>query len=114
LIGYIAGLLTTICWVPQLVRSWRTRSLADVSWPYLATLSTGVALWAAYGIQQVDPAIIATNVATLACLLVLIALKITSDRRGVEPIDEPQFHLAIFDSDLEQPKPPASPPRAPS
>ncbi len=108
MIGYIAGFLTTICWVPQLIRSWRTRSLADVSWPYLATLATGVFLWTVYGLQQLDPAIIATNVATLACVLVLIGLKVVSDRRGVVPIDEPQFHLAIFDSDLERPEPPAA------
>ncbi|MCU1458637.1 MAG: hypothetical protein JWL73_2729 [Actinomycetia bacterium] len=109
MIGYIAGLLTTICWVPQLIRSWRTRSLADVSWPYLATLATGVFLWTVYGIQQMDAAIIVTNVATLACVLVLIGLKIVSDRKGVAPIDEPQFHLAIIDSDLQKPEPPASP-----
>jgi MtN3 and saliva related transmembrane protein len=114
LIGYIAGFLTTICWVPQLIRSWRTRSLADVSWPYLCTLATGVALWTTYGIQQADPAIIVTNVATLACVLVLIGLKISSDRRGVRPIDEPQFHLAIIDSDLKRPEPPPGADTAPT
>ena len=35
-LGLAAGLLTTACWVPQLVRAYRTRSTSDISWVYVA------------------------------------------------------------------------------
>ena len=39
--GLLAGLLTTCCWIPQLRRSWHTRSTRDISWWYLVTLGGG-------------------------------------------------------------------------
>jgi MtN3 and saliva related transmembrane protein len=40
-IGLLAGVLTAGCWLPQLRRSWRTRSTTDISWTYLTVLTTG-------------------------------------------------------------------------
>jgi MtN3 and saliva related transmembrane protein len=74
-IGLLAGLLTTICWVPQLARSLRTRSTGDLSWGYLAVLAAGLALWLTYGILLADPAIVASNVLALGSVAVLIAIK---------------------------------------
>jgi MtN3 and saliva related transmembrane protein len=74
-LGLIAGLLTTVCWVPQLARSLRTRSTDDLSWAYLAVLATGLALWLTYGILLADPAIIGSNVLALACVGILITIK---------------------------------------
>ena len=74
-LGLLAGLLTTVCWVPQLARSLRTRSTDDLSWAYLGVLATGLAMWLTYGILLADPAIIASNVLALACVTVLIAIK---------------------------------------
>ncbi|WP_086819338.1 SemiSWEET family sugar transporter [Allokutzneria sp. NRRL B-24872] len=93
-IGFLAGILTTACWVPQLMRSWKTRSTpknrlrvrasALPSPPIdLIVISAGVALWAVYGVWQGDAAVIAANVATLCFLLFLIGLKLTERRRGV-------------------------------
>ena len=82
-IGFLAGVLTTACWVPQLLRSWKTRSTKDFSWLYLIVISAGVALWAVYGVWQADAAVIAANVATLCFLLFLIGLKLTERRREV-------------------------------
>lgn len=82
MVGLIAGLLTTACWIPQLRKSWKTRSLHDLSWHYLVTLAAGVMLWVAYGFEREDGAIIATNVITLTFLGVLIWLKTST-----EPVD---------------------------
>jgi MtN3 and saliva related transmembrane protein len=76
MLGLLAGLLTTACWVPQVWRSWRTRSTGDLSWTYLAVLSIGVAMWLAYGVGLGDPAIMAANALTLVSLSLLTVLKL--------------------------------------
>ncbi|MFF5227804.1 SemiSWEET family sugar transporter [Dactylosporangium sp. NPDC000521] len=75
-LGVLAGILTTGCWLPQLARSWRTRSVGDISWFYLLALASGVALWVAYGASQGDLPIVLTNAATGAALLTLSVMKL--------------------------------------
>ena len=77
-LGLLAATLTTGCWLPQLLRSWRTRSTGDLSWLYLLVLSTGILLWLAYGVVSRDAAIVIANGTTLVALGALAALK----RRG--------------------------------
>lgn len=80
-IGLFAGALTTGCWLPQLRRSWRTRSTADLSWTYLLVLGGGIALWLLYGLISGQAAIIATNGFTLVLVMALGAFKIKFDHR---------------------------------
>ncbi|TDC41902.1 SemiSWEET family transporter [Micromonospora sp. KC213] len=79
-LGLLAGILTTGCWLPQLLRSWRTKSTKDISWTYLAVLGTGVGLWTLYGAIIADPAVVLTNAATAVALLALAALKSIFER----------------------------------
>lgn len=76
LVGTIAGVLTTGAWLPQLLKCWRTRSAADLSWSYLAVLGTGVALWAVYGLLSSDLVLILANVITVLALLLLVGFKL--------------------------------------
>jgi MtN3 and saliva related transmembrane protein len=80
-IGLVAGILTTGCWLPQLLRSWRTRSTSDISWPYLIALALGVGLWAVYGAATADLPVFITNTATVAALVALAGMKAVFDRR---------------------------------
>ncbi|MBW4043168.1 MAG: hypothetical protein HIU86_13790 [Acidobacteria bacterium] len=79
LVGTVAGVLTTGAWLPQLLKCWRTRSAADLSWSYLAVLGTGVALWAVYGLSS-DLVLILANVITVLALLLLVGFKIAFAR----------------------------------
>jgi MtN3 and saliva related transmembrane protein len=79
-LGLTAGILTTSCWAPQLVRSYRTRSTADISWLYLGVLGAGIVLWLTYGVVSRDPALVAANVATSLAVGVLALLKHRFDR----------------------------------
>jgi MtN3 and saliva related transmembrane protein len=74
-LGLLAGVLTTACWVPQVLRSARTRSTGDFSWPTLCALVIGVGLWVVYGAVQADPAIVAANGASLVALVTLARIK---------------------------------------
>lgn len=81
--GLVAGVLTTVCWLPQLVKSWRTRSTRDFSWLYLIVLIIGVSMWAVYGILRADLAVILANVVTAGILLFLVSIK-AAERRPAE------------------------------
>jgi MtN3 and saliva related transmembrane protein len=75
-LGFTAGLLTTIAFVPQLVRIWKTRSARDISLPAFGTFTIGVALWTAYGIVVQQPPIIVWNLVTLVLSVGILAMKI--------------------------------------
>ncbi|MBT3553100.1 MAG: SemiSWEET transporter [Rhodospirillaceae bacterium] len=64
-IGFAAALLTTIAFLPQAVKIWRSRSSRDVSLSMAVILLIGVVLWLTYGLLRADPPIIAANVVTL-------------------------------------------------
>jgi MtN3 and saliva related transmembrane protein len=74
-IGLAAGVLTTIAFVPQLLRILRTRSAYDVSWLMFTILSIGSVLWLWYGIRLDSLPLVATNVVTLTLQLSIFFLK---------------------------------------
>jgi MtN3 and saliva related transmembrane protein len=80
-LGFLAGLLTTSSFVPQVVKSWRTRSVDDLSLGMLVLYNIGVAAWLAYGWLLHAPPIIAANGVTLMLALALLGLKLTAQRR---------------------------------
>jgi uncharacterized protein with PQ loop repeat len=65
-LGLLAGALTTIAFVPQVVRIVRTRSAYDISWGSVRHPRAGLALWLWYGIVLRLAAAHRTNVVTLA------------------------------------------------
>ena len=75
LLGFMAGILTTISFVPQVLHAWRSKSCDDLSWGMLLTFSAGVVLWMVYGIRLWAMPIIVANAITLALLLAIMALK---------------------------------------
>jgi MtN3 and saliva related transmembrane protein len=76
LIGMIAGTLTTIAFVPQVWRVWKTRSTGDISLGMYAVFTTGVAFWLAYGLLLGAWPIIVANLVTLALTGTVLALKL--------------------------------------
>jgi MtN3 and saliva related transmembrane protein len=75
-LGLAAGLLTTIGFVPQLVKGYRTKRMDDVSLVMPILLSAGMALWLGYGIMIDSLPIIFWNIVALGLNLIMIALKI--------------------------------------
>lgn len=75
-LGIVAACLTTGAWLPQIVKTLRTRSAHDFSWAYLAAFTTGVFVWAVYEFLRGDIAVIGANVVTLVLVLVVIAVKL--------------------------------------
>jgi sugar-phosphatase len=99
IVGFAAGVLTTSCWAPQLVRSYRTRSTADLSWAYVAVLGSGVVLWLSYGTITGDRALIAANVATVLAIASLAFLKRHYDRHAAALTHGGRFEAVLLDMD---------------
>lgn len=76
LIGFAAGFLTTVAFVPQALKIWRTKSAKDVSLHTFLAFTFGVALWLAYGILKQEPPIIVWNAVTLALAGAILAMKL--------------------------------------
>ena len=75
-IGYIAGFLTTLAFVPQVIRSWRTRSTADLSLGTLFSFIVGVTCWIFYGIAIHSAPVVMWNIITLALNLAILTAKL--------------------------------------
>jgi len=75
-LGLAAGALTTVAFVPQVVRTWRTRSTEGISLSMFVLFCTGVLLWCLYGIAMRSWPIIVANAATLALASVILLLKL--------------------------------------
>ena len=73
--GHAAGALTTIAFVPQIVRIVRLRHADDLSWWTFGTFALGVALWLVYGLRLDAMPIIVANIVTLGLALVILILK---------------------------------------
>ena len=75
-IGLIAALLTTTAFVPQVLKSMKTKSAKYLSFGTSAMLCGGVLLWLIYGILNRDLPIILSNALTLVLATTLLVLKI--------------------------------------
>ena len=75
ILGLLAGAFTTASFLPQVVRTFRTESAADISWGWLLLFGGGVAGWLAYGLIKPDLAVAVTNAVTLLLVAALVALK---------------------------------------
>lgn len=74
-IGTVAGLLTTLAFFPQVVRTLRTQSTSDLSASWLLMMTAGVSLWVVYGSYLGSMPIMVANIVTLFCLILLIWAK---------------------------------------
>lgn len=75
LIGMVAAVLTTIAYIPQVVRIVKTRSAHDISWWMFSIMTLGATLWLVYGLRLPSLPVAAANVVTLALLALILVLK---------------------------------------
>lgn len=79
-IGSLAAVLTTACWLPQVLKTCQQGSADDFAWPYLAMLVSGIVAWTTYGVLRNDPPIYLCNSITGFLVLVIVAVKLHSSR----------------------------------
>ncbi len=76
LLGLTAGALTTVAFVPQVVKTWKSRSARDISLVMFVLFTTGVALWLVYGLYLRSLPIVATNAVTFVLAALILYFKI--------------------------------------
>lgn len=80
-LGLLAGFMTSIAVIPQVVRTWRRKQAVDLSVWQPLILIAGLVLWLFYGIAIGDTPLIVANSFTIVCYLFLLGMKIVYDRR---------------------------------
>lgn len=76
ILGLVAATLTTVAFLPQMIKTWKAKSAKDVSLGMLITFCIGVFLWLIYGIYLQALPIILANLFTLIFNLIILGLKI--------------------------------------
>ena len=76
-LGFVAGTLTAFAFLPQVLKTLRTRSCSDLSMTMLGAQSAGVGLWILYGVFISSLPVILSNAVTFTMCLVLLVLKLT-------------------------------------
>lgn len=74
-LGYLAGILTTVAFVPQVLQIYKTKSAKDVSLAMFLIFTIGVIMWLVYGIKANAFPVIAANAFTLILSLVILFFK---------------------------------------
>ena len=78
-VGFFAGFLTTISFLPQVVKTWKTRSASDLSLGMFSVFSVGVLFWLAYGFLIQEPPMIIWNSVTLILFSAILVMKLKFD-----------------------------------
>ncbi|MBD2450378.1 SemiSWEET transporter [Nostoc sp. FACHB-152] len=73
ILGLMAGALTTIAFLPQMYKTWQSKSAKDVSFVMLITFMSGLLLWLVYGLAlNALPIIIANGICFIFNLIILV------------------------------------------
>lgn len=83
-LGYLAAIFATGSFIPQVVKTWRTRSAEDISFLMLFLHITGMVLWGTYGFLLGAAPIVVANVIAILLDVALIVLKLRAPDGSVQ------------------------------
>lgn len=76
IIGLVAGSITSVTFIPQVLKIWRSKSVKDISMLMMLLLVLGTSLWLTYGLLIRSTPIIYTNMMVLAMSLIMLFFKL--------------------------------------
>jgi MtN3 and saliva related transmembrane protein len=76
-LGLFGAFLSSITFLPQVFKAWKTRSVDDISAWMLVILMGNVTTWLVYGIVKSDVAIIIANAIIMGLTLLLAWFKVS-------------------------------------
>ena len=97
--GLVAATLTTLSFLPQVIKTWRMKSAEDLSLGTFGMLCTGVACWLAYGLLIGDLPIILANGVTLVLAGSVLVLAIIYKQREAPKSSEASSSTSTVSSD---------------
>lgn len=78
-LGFIAAILTTCGFIPQLIKIIKTKSVQDISFDMFAMFLAGVICWLIYGILIKSPPVIIANFVSMLMNITILCYKIKYD-----------------------------------
>ena len=78
IIGFLAAILTTFAYLPQVYKIWRTKNTESVSLTMYLVMFLGVFLWLIYSLFIKSFPLIVANTLTLLIILIILYFKINS------------------------------------
>jgi MtN3 and saliva related transmembrane protein len=76
LIGLVAAFCTTAAFVPQVIRTWKSRSTKDISLGMFVFYALGIFAWLVYGVLIGDLPLIASNGVTFVLSVIMLGFKL--------------------------------------
>jgi MtN3 and saliva related transmembrane protein len=76
MLGLVAALLTTLCWIPQALKTIRTRDTRSISLVTQGAFALGIVLWLAYGLLRGDLPLILANAVSLILVGTILLMKL--------------------------------------
>ena len=81
IIGFIAAILTTGAFLPQVYKTWKTKDVSGLSLPMLLIFFIGIVGWLTYGILMHSPSMIFANTITVVSSFLLLYFKIRYSKK---------------------------------
>jgi MtN3 and saliva related transmembrane protein len=81
-VGLAAGCFTTCAFIPQVVRTYRSRSVKDISFRMYLLMCAGILLWVLYGALIGSLSVIVANVVSFALTAAILVMKVTFERKS--------------------------------
>ncbi len=78
IIGYLAAVLTTVAFIPQVIKVIKTKNTRDISLLMYIIFVLGILFWELYGILRSDMPIIIANFITLFLASIILIKKMKS------------------------------------
>ncbi len=80
ILGYSAGAITSLTFLPQVLKTWKEKSAKDISLMMFLIAAVNEIMWIVYGVLLNNWVIILTNVIVLTMSLIMIYLKLRYNR----------------------------------
>ncbi len=74
--GAIAGGLTTASFLPQVYKTWKTKSVDSLSMPMLLMMTVGIFVWGVYGVVLESVSMMVSNAITFISSSLLVYFKL--------------------------------------
>jgi MtN3 and saliva related transmembrane protein len=75
-LGLAAAVLTTLCWVPQALKTIRTRDTRSISLVTQGAFTFGIVLWLVYGVLKGDLPLILANLVSFVLVGIILLMKL--------------------------------------
>jgi MtN3 and saliva related transmembrane protein len=78
--GIVAASLTTLAWMPQAIRTIRTRDTAAISPVFQSMMALGILLWLVYGLMIGSMPLVIANIVTFIPVVAILVVKLREGR----------------------------------